>query len=1477
MKKKWLKKSSAILLSLTMALSLFPGMNRTIPTVQAAENTLPESAYWTKVDGLMRFSLNKASDTEGRIIFGQNGSGKTQQWKIAGTDSGINGDNIILFAASPLESLAFEDDYNTNKTYESNWNCTYPDGTTVSEVFPNHYGASDLRTALNTCMSGNSYFSESEKTKMNKTTIYTDDKKNGTTYSVTDTLYAPYGDWNNNTYVTVGTNTSDSLNGGVKINISKWENDAFWLRSPFYDDRRYALVANPDKFPRYSNVDFNNVLVVPAFDLNLSDVSFASAAEAASSSYTGYKANDTDNTMTENTYTLRYASSENEEAVINPNGTKIKVTNANGKYLMVQNSTGVYVLPIDDNSKTVNAGDIQMGSSATDKLENFNNCKVWLESTDADRITTAKIATQSTVTTINSVAITDITSPVAGSAFDTEAACTTVGVSTTTPTVTWTQGGESVTGNTGYNITYTASVTLTAKDGYEFASNVTATIDGKAASVTKNQDGITVSYSYKTAPKTVFNAYFATVDDLKDCYNINGGTVGKIKFGLNGNDARLWAICGADGTNLALLSTSEFAWAAYGSTSEYSQSDFVTNINTYLDTKYFSTGETGKMAEVTVETNEPDGNGGNSSVEVANKKLYLPNSQDQNSNGQKTIYVGSSNDIAIDVTKLNDVGLGKYYWLRSPDRGSSGFVLVADLGYNVLGNDVNNSVSVVPAFDLKLSDVSFASAAEAASSSYSGFKANSEMTKNTFTLRYPSIGKESAVINPGGTQVNVTDANNKYLMVQNSTGVYALKIDSNNQTINASDIQMGSAESDKLANFNNCKVWLESTDADRITTAKMATQSTVTTIDSVAVTDITSPVAGSAFDTKAACATTGVSTKTPTVTWTQGGESVTGNAGYNTTYTASVTLTAEVGYEFASGVTATVNGQNATGVTKNADGTATVTYTFPATAKAKLTGITAPTGITVANGTDYAAMGLPTNVAIVTEGNTETTAAVTWDTTTPASGSYDPRVLAEQSVTLNGTVTCPSNIDANGVTLTTTITVTISAAGIVGTPTFAPVAGTYTENQTVTLSSSTDGATIYYTTDGTTPTTGSHVYSGAISVTGTAGQSISTTIKAIAVKDGMQTSSVASATYVIEIPALAPGTYAVTVNNGTGDGNYAAGATVTITADAAPNGQEFDKWTVVSGEVALASATSATTTFVMPASAVEVTATYKNKSSEPNPPAPTPAPEPSPEPTPTPAPDPSTYAVTVNNGTGGGSYAAGETVTITADAAPSGQEFDKWTVVSGGVTLASATNATTTFEMPASAVEVTATYKNKASEPNPPAPTPAPEPAPTPTYTITAGAGGTYELSTDGTLTITCDGALDKLTGIYVNDKLVDAANYTLRSGSTILTFKASYLNTLSVGTYKVKFQYSDESAETTFVIKEASVKDTSTQDTTTQDTSTQDTTTQDTTTQNTTAPSKKDDVPKTGDNTPIAWLFMIAVISGAGVCYFGRKKKTVR
>ena len=69
-----------------------------------------------------------------------------------------------------------------------------------------------------------------------------------------------------------------------------------------------------------------------------------------------------------------------------------------------------------------------------------------------------------------------------------------------------------------------------------------------------------------------------------------------------------------------------------------------------------------------------------------------------------------------------------------------------------------------------------------------------------------------------------------------------------------------------------------------------------------------------------------------------------------------------------------------------------------------------------------------------------------------------------------------------------------------------------------------------------------------------------------------------------------------------------------------------------------------------------------------------------------------TYAVTVVDGTADKTSAtAGETITITADAPAAGKVFDKWT--GEGVVFADATAATTTFEMPAASVTVTATYK----------------------------------------------------------------------------------------------------------------------------------------------------------------------------------------
>ena len=104
----------------------------------------------------------------------------------------------------------------------------------------------------------------------------------------------------------------------------------------------------------------------------------------------------------------------------------------------------------------------------------------------------------------------------------------------------------------------------------------------------------------------------------------------------------------------------------------------------------------------------------------------------------------------------------------------------------------------------------------------------------------------------------------------------------------------------------------------------------------------------------------------------------------------------------------------------------------------------------------------------------------------------------------------------------------------VATPTFSPTPGTYTTDQMVTISTTTSDATIYYTTNGDTPTTHSSVYNSPISV---AGNGTSMTIKAIAAKTGMNASTIASASYTIKylaqigVPSLSPDGMEVTLNS----------------------------------------------------------------------------------------------------------------------------------------------------------------------------------------------------------------------------------------------------------------------------------------------------------------------------------------------------------
>ncbi len=118
---------------------------------------------------------------------------------------------------------------------------------------------------------------------------------------------------------------------------------------------------------------------------------------------------------------------------------------------------------------------------------------------------------------------------------------------------------------------------------------------------------------------------------------------------------------------------------------------------------------------------------------------------------------------------------------------------------------------------------------------------------------------------------------------------------------------------------------------------------------------------------------------------------------------------------------------------------------------------------------------------------------------------YSTTALAIGSHTITATYSGSSTYSGSKVSLAETI----DSLGVAGTPKLSPGAGTYTGVQHVTMTSSTSGATIYFTINGDTPTTSSTKYTSAISV------GSSKTVKAIAVATGYTESAIASATYTI--------------------------------------------------------------------------------------------------------------------------------------------------------------------------------------------------------------------------------------------------------------------------------------------------------------------------------------------------------------------------
>ena len=643
---------------------------------------------------------------------------------------------------------------------------------------------------------------------------------------------------------------------------------------------------------------------------------------------------------------------------------------------------------------------------------------------------------------------------------------------------------------------------------------------------------------------------YATKDQLMDdtfAPNSEGTpqNIGKIVFGKDSSGNPLeWYILGKDegvsGDNTIIFAASPIATGqvfnsnesyrtySYSAGTGYGERDGSIEVysNHYgaselrmalqsmaTNTIYFTTTEQGMMNPTTVTTEDTK----NRITYTTTDKLYAL-AADGVGSSYKTIKAGTSDSTVLAMNSY--WSSGEDFWLCSPSDNSNKNALVAYPGEFVGGIFASAGFDVQPASNLNLSSVIFASAAKAASSD----TAESIASGTAMTLRLNGTGKNIGLVTYNTTtgDIKVTKGStsgNVALVVQGNDGTndwYYSKQITGTETVKASDIKSG-------IDLSTCKIWLETTE-DGVTYAVEATEVVEITRVEVA---IDTPKGNMPFDNTADCNTTGVASVSVKWTDTDGNEQ-SGNANfYPWAYVAHFTFTAEDGYAFSSTPEVVINngdiGVEYNGVMLNPDGTLSVKSFDVLSAKDKLTSITAPQTITVVNGTAYDDMGLPTIVTIVTEGNTVTTADVEWNTTTPVSGSYDPALLTEQTVTLNGTVTCPADIDANGVELKTTISITISAAGIVGAPTVNPVAGTYTENQAVELTTTTDGATIYYTTDGTTPSkTNGTKYTIPITVSGEAGQSVKTTIKAIAIKDGMQDSSVETFEYTINIPMATP-------------------------------------------------------------------------------------------------------------------------------------------------------------------------------------------------------------------------------------------------------------------------------------------------------------------------------------------------------------------
>ena len=382
--RKRFKKGTAVALTAALLAGLVPALPGAAGSVKAAGGTTKSpsvSTYATKDQLMNAFNPNTdgTATTIGKLVFGKNISNEAQEWYILGKDKGVSGENTIIFAASPIVySTQFESSGSNKKDFDLWSDCNYG-GVPVTEVFANHYGASNLRGELKTIAENTSYFTAAEQDLMNNTTVTTKDTKNRNNYTTTDKLYALAADDYRSSTIKAG-----SYNSTVLATSNYWNSgDAFWLRSPRDGFADAALLTSSGSWVNGKEV-YDYGAVQPASNLDLSSVLFASAAKAASSDTAVAKTIASGEAMT-----LRLDGTGKDIGTVTYNTATgdikaVKDSTAQPVSLVVQGNDGTndwYYSKKIGASEKIKTSEIKSALSLTSDID-LSACKIWLEITE---------------------------------------------------------------------------------------------------------------------------------------------------------------------------------------------------------------------------------------------------------------------------------------------------------------------------------------------------------------------------------------------------------------------------------------------------------------------------------------------------------------------------------------------------------------------------------------------------------------------------------------------------------------------------------------------------------------------------------------------------------------------------------------------------------------------------------------------------------------------------------------------------------------------------------------------------------------------------------------------------------------------------------------------------------------------------------------------------------------------------------------